>query len=133
MSEVLVAIPSAAPGGLDADLEAHFGHCDLYTLVKIGAGQVREVRTLPNVPHEQGGCLVPVTLLAQNGVGVLIAGGMGMRPLMGFHQFGIEVRFGQDSRTVREAVEAFLAGRLPQFTPQFTCGGGEGHGHGCGS
>ncbi|MGQ9921162.1 MAG: NifB/NifX family molybdenum-iron cluster-binding protein [Desulfobacca sp.] len=128
MSEVLVAIPSVHPGGLDAELEAHFGHCDLYTLVKIAAGQIREVSTLPNVPHEQGGCLAPVTLLAQNGVGVLIAGGMGMRPLQGFNQVGIEVRFGQGSKTVREAVEALLLGRLPQFTPQFTCGSGQGHG-----
>lgn len=133
MSEVLVAIPSAPPGGLDAAVEAHFGHCDLYTLVKIAAGQVSAVNTLPNIPHEQGGCMAAVSLLAENGVRVLIAGGMGLRPLMGFNQLGIEVRFGQDSRTVREAVEAFLTGRLPQFTPQFTCSGGEGHGHGCGS
>lgn len=132
MSEVVVAIPSVQPGGLDAALDAHFGHCDLYTLVKIAGGQVSGVSTLPNVPHEQGGCMAPVNLLAQNGVGVLIAGGMGMRPLMGFNQLGIEVRFGQGSSTVREALEAFLRGSLPQFTPHFTCGGAE-HGHGCGS
>ena len=132
MSEVVVAIPSAPPGGLEAALEAHFGHCYLYTLVKIAGGQISEVTTLPNVPHEQGGCLAPVRHLAQNGVGVLIAGGMGMRPLQGLLQLGIEVRFGQDSRTVGEAVNAYLAGRLPQFTPQWTCGG-EGHSHGCGS
>ncbi len=130
MSEVVVAIPSAPPGGLDAALEAHFGHCYLYTLVKIAAGQVQEVNTLPNVPHEQGGCLAPVNHLAQHGVGVIIAGGMGMRPLMGFQQVGIEVRFGQGQRTVREAIEAYLTGRLPHFTPHFTC---SGEGHGCGS
>ena len=127
MSDIVVAIPSAPPGGLNAALEPHFGHCDLYTLVKIAAGKVSEVKTLPNVPHEQGGCMAPVNLLAQNGVAVLIAGGMGMRPLMGFNQLGIEVRFGQGSRTVGEAVEALLLGKLPQFTPNFTCGGGEGH------
>ncbi len=130
MADLLVAIPSVYPGGLEADLEEHFGHCDLYTLVRIVEGKVSEVSTLPNVPHEQGGCLAPVNLLASHGVGVLIAGGMGMRPLMGFSQVGIEVRFGQDSRTVKEAVEAFLQGSLPQFTPQFTCGGA--HGHSCG-
>ena len=91
MPSTIVAIPSTHPGGLEAPLGAHFGHCDLYTLVKIAAGNVLEVQTLPNVPHQQGGCMAPVNHLAQHGVQVLIAGGMGMRPLMGFNQAGIDV------------------------------------------
>ena len=31
----VIAIPSQSPGGLDAGLGAHFGHCDLYTLVTV--------------------------------------------------------------------------------------------------
>ncbi|HBD07962.1 MAG TPA: dinitrogenase iron-molybdenum cofactor biosynthesis protein, partial [Syntrophobacteraceae bacterium] len=81
MKNAIVAIPSSHPGGLEAALGAHFGHCDLYTLVSIADGKVQEVRTLPNVPHQQGGCMAPVNHLAENGVQVLIAGGMGMRPL----------------------------------------------------
>ena len=123
-SITIVAIPSSNPGGLDAPLGAHFGHCDLYTLVKIAAGKVQEVATLPNVPHEQGGCMAPVNHLAQNGVQVLIAGGMGMRPLMGFNQVGIDVLYGGGAQTVAEAVEALLQGRLQRFTSEFTCGGG---------
>lgn len=124
MSHTIVAIPSAHPGGLEATLGAHFGHCDLYTLVSIAEGEVKEVRTLPNVPHQQGGCMAPVNHLAQHGVQVLIAGGMGMRPLMGFHQMGITVLYGGSAQTVGEAVEGLLNGSLPQFTSEFTCGGG---------
>jgi predicted Fe-Mo cluster-binding NifX family protein len=124
MKSTIVAIPSSHPGGLHAALGAHFGHCDLYTLVKIAEGKVAEVATLPNVPHEQGGCMAPVNHLAQNGVQVLIAGGMGMRPLMGFNQVGIEVLFGGKAQTVEEAVDALLQGRLPRFTTEFTCSGG---------
>jgi predicted Fe-Mo cluster-binding NifX family protein len=123
---ILVAIPSAFPGGLEAALGAHFGHCDLYTLVKIADGQVQTVATLPNVPHQQGGCMAPVNHLAQHGVHVLIAGGMGMRPLMGFQQVGIDVLHGGDSQTVGEAVDALLNGKLQRFTVEFTCGGGGG-------
>jgi len=123
-SITIVAIPSSHPGGLEAPLGAHFGHCDLYTVVKIAAGKVEEVAVLPNVPHEQGGCMAPVNHLAQNGVQVLIAGGMGMRPLMGFNQVGIDVLYGGGAQTVAEAVEALLAGRLQRFTAEFTCGGG---------
>lgn len=124
MQSALVAIPSSHPGGLDSALGAHFGHCDLYTLVQVSDGQVKEVTTLPNVPHQQGGCMAPVNHLAQNGVKILIAGGMGMRPLMGFNQVGIDVFYGGGARTVNEAVEAFLNGTLQRFTMEYTCGGG---------
>lgn len=125
MKNTIVAIPSSDPGGLESKIGSHFGHCDLYTLVEVADGKVRGVRTLPNVPHQQGGCMAPVNHLAQNGVKVLIAGGMGMRPLMGFHQVGISVLHGNGSQTVGEAVNGFLQGTLPQFTTEFTCGGGK--------
>ena len=124
MTVTIVAVPSNHPGGLDAALGAHFGHCDLYTLVKIAEGKVLEIATLANVPHEQGGCMAPVNHLAQNGVQVLIAGGMGMRPLMGFNQVGIDVLYGAGVQTVGEAVNALLNGSLRQFTSELTCGGG---------
>lgn len=124
MNSTLVAIPSSHPGGLEAPLGAHFGHCDLYTVVRIADGKVLDVQTLPNVPHQQGGCMAPVNHLAQNGVQVLIAGGMGMRPLMGFNQVGIDVLYGGGAATVGEAVNALLKGTLQQFTMDFTCGGG---------
>jgi predicted Fe-Mo cluster-binding NifX family protein len=120
----VIAIPSENPGGLDAELGAHFGHCDLYTLVTLDGEKVDDVRVLPNVPHQQGGCMAPVQHLAVNGVNQLIAGGMGLRPLMGFSQLGIEVYYGGGVRTVRQAVEAMLSGKLQQFKQEHTCGGG---------
>jgi predicted Fe-Mo cluster-binding NifX family protein len=126
MKSILVAVPSSHPGGLEAELGAHFGHCDLYTLVKIGDGKIEEVATLPNVPHQQGGCMAPVNHLALHGVQVLIAGGMGMRPLMGFNQVGITVLHGGAAQTVGDAVDGLLKGNLPRFTSEFTCGGGGG-------
>src|SRR4030043_582851 len=117
-SSMVVAVPSSHPGGLNAPLGAHFGHCDLYTLVKIADGKVLEVATLPNVPHQQGGCMAPVNHLAQNGVQILIAGGMGLRPLMGFNQGGIHVLYGGEAQTVGEAVAALLQGKLQRFTTE---------------
>lgn len=114
------------PGGLESPLGAHFGHCDLYTLIEIEDGKIKEVKTVPNVPHAQGGCMAPVQYLAQNGAKILIAGGMGMRPLMGFNQVGIDVYHGGAATTVGEAVNAFIEGKLSEFTQQHTCGGGGG-------
>ncbi len=125
MNDSRIAIPSTLPGGLEAGVGAHFGHCDIYTIVDVKAGLIAEVSTLPNVPHQQGGCLAPVNHLAQHGVTVLIAGGMGLRPLMGFNQAGIEVFRGTEAPSVGVAVEAFLKGDLARFSREFTCGGGQ--------
>lgn len=117
-------IRSSAPGGLDAPIGAHFGHCDLYTLVTVEDNSVKKVDVIPNVPHQQGGCMAPVQYLAGKGAAKLIAGGMGFRPLMGFSQVGIRVYFGGNCLTVGKAVQALLEGKLQQFSQEHTCGGG---------
>ncbi|KAF1074163.1 NifB/NifX family molybdenum-iron cluster-binding protein [Halodesulfovibrio sp. MK-HDV] len=136
MSSTLVAVPSAAPGGLEAGVDAHFGHCQMYTLISVENGSIANVEIIPNIPHEQGGCMAPVNYLAGHKVQAIISGGMGMRPLMGFNQVGIEVLHGNGAASVQDAVSAFIAGTLPHFSQEFTCGGGADHSHdteGCGS
>ncbi|MFD2233186.1 NifB/NifX family molybdenum-iron cluster-binding protein [Phaeospirillum tilakii] len=122
MSMSLIAVPSELPGGLDAPLAGHFGRCDVYTLVRIDNGTIADVTLLPGLPHAEGGCMVPVRLLADHGVDALVAGGMGRNPLMGFMAAGIAVyRPGRDG-SVGAAVQALLAGEAEQFTPQHACG-----------
>lgn len=128
MSSVTVAIPSDMPGGLKAGMGGHFGHCDVFTLVELEGGEVKKVLTVKN-NHAEGGCLAPVGRLAENKVDVMLAGGMGMRPLMGFQSAGISVLHAPGFGTVSEAVEAFKAGRLNAFSSDFTC---KGHGGSCG-
>ncbi len=127
MIQARIAIPSENPGGLQTAIGAHFGHCDIYTIVDVKDGQISEVSTLPNVPHQQGGCLAPVNHLANHGVTVLISGGMGLRPLMGFNQAGIEVFLGAEAPSVDAAVQALIRDELQRFTREFTCGGGQQH------
>ena len=126
MNKARIAIPSTLPGGLHAQVGAHFGHCDVYTVVDVEDNLITQVGLLPPVPHVQGGCLAAVDHLAQAGVTVLIAGGLGMRPLMGFNQAGIEVYRGTAAPTVEDAVKAMIKGDLERFTREFTCGGGQG-------
>jgi predicted Fe-Mo cluster-binding NifX family protein len=125
-----VAIPSAGQGGLEAPLSAHFGHCDAFTLVDFEEGQMNQVEVMPNVPHSQGGCMAPVQALKQAGVDVLMAGGMGARPLAGFQQVGIRVFYTENATTVQAAVDMLNSGGAREFGPAQVCGGGEGH---CGS
>jgi FKBP-type peptidyl-prolyl cis-trans isomerase 2/predicted Fe-Mo cluster-binding NifX family protein len=123
---MLIAIPSDAPGGLDAPISAHFGHCAAFTLVRVDDKELGNVEVLENSGHEQGGCMMPVTLLKEQGVDVLVAGGMGGRPLAGFQQVGIKVHFKEDATSVKEAVDLFLTGKCREFGAAQTCGGGGG-------
>jgi len=126
---MLIAIPSDDPGGLEAAISEHFGHCAAFTLVSVENSEIGEVSVVQNSGHEQGGCMSPVLTLKEHGAEVLLAGGMGMRPLSGFQQVGIAVHFKEHATSVREAVELFLAGECRSFGEAQTCGGGGG---GCG-
>jgi len=123
---MLIAIPSDSSEGLDSTISEHFGHCGAFTIVEVSGSEIGEVTILPNGGHEQGGCMAPVQLLKENGVEILLAGGMGQRPLAGFQQVGIAVHFKQEAQTVREAVELFVGGGCPSFDEAQTCGGGGG-------
>jgi predicted Fe-Mo cluster-binding NifX family protein len=124
MPRKIVAIPSMQPGGLDSPRSGHFGHCDVFTLVHTDDGEVRDVTIVQNAPHVQGGCQAPVNLLYTSGADAIIVGGIGMRPLMGFRQMGIEVYYGPEGETVRTLVDDFLKGSLQMIGDHQVCGGG---------
>ncbi len=121
-----IAIPSNGEGGLDGTRAGHFGHCDVFTLVDVENGEIKEVSILQNQEHVQGGCMVPVNLLSENSVNALIVGGIGMRPLMGFKQVGINV-YHDDQRTeIEPVVKDLIAGKLQEISNDQVCGGGGG-------
>lgn len=126
MGSTRVAVPSEGQGGLDGFRAGHFGHCDVFTLIDVEDGKIKDVSVVPNQEHVQGGCMVPVQLLASHKVDKLIVGGIGMRPLMGFNQVGIEVYYDGERRDIRPVVEDMVAGKLPMIAEDQVCGGG-GH------
>ena len=119
-----IAIPSMNNGGLDGQRAGHFGHCDVFTLVDVEEGKIKEVSTIQNHSHVQGGCMVPVNLLSDHNVNALIVGGIGMRPLMGFKQVGIDVYHDAVRPDIRPVVEDLIAGKLPMISDDQVCGGG---------
>ena len=121
-----VAVPSMHPGGLDSPRSGHFGHCDVFTMVEMNDGKVHNVSVVDNPPHRQGGCQAPVNLLHQNGAHALIGGGIGMRPLMGFRQMGIDIYFGPEEDTVGSVINLLIEGKLQPIGDNQVCGGGAG-------
>ncbi len=121
---VVLAVPSASPGGLDAACDVHFGRCECFTLVEIANGKVGGVSVVDNPPHTD--CLGPVVLLAGNGVEAIAVRGIGARPLTGFQQAGIEVYIGQ-AATVAAMVDDFQAGRIAPADASNVCRGSHSH------
>lgn len=126
MESYRIAVPSEGQGGLDGFRAGHFGHCDVFTLIDVEGNEIKEVSVVANEEHVQGGCMVPVQLLAGHKVQRLIVGGIGMRPLMGFKQVGIDVYYDGERREIRPVVEDMISGNLPMIDDNQVCGGG-GH------
>ncbi|MCK5806140.1 MAG: NifB/NifX family molybdenum-iron cluster-binding protein [Lentisphaeria bacterium] len=92
-------------------LSAHFGHCEQFALVEVDASS-QEVKAMEHVvppPHEPG---VLPRWLHEQGVKVIIAGGMGQRAQQLFAANGIEVVVGAGCRPVEDTVADYLNGRL---------------------
>jgi len=115
----LLAVPSDAPGGFDADISGHFGHCAAFSLFRIEGGSVVETAILPAEPHDN--CLAPVRQLAERSVTAIAAYGMGARPLNGFLASGIQPYYAGDNSKVGDVVGAFLSGDLVPFSADHTC------------
>ena len=119
-----IAIPSNGQGGLDATRSGHFGHCDVFTCFDVENGEIKNISVIENQGHAQGGCMVPVNLLASHNVDALIVGGIGMRPLMGFNQAGIDVYHDSEHAEIKPVVEDLIAGKLSQIRNDQVCGSG---------
>jgi len=99
-----VAIPLA--GGV---LCNHFGHCEQFALVQVKDGLIDGTALLTPPHHEPG--LLP-RWLGEQGVNLILAGGMGQRALSLFAERGIRVITGSPNQEPQALVNAYLAGSL---------------------
>jgi len=101
-----IAIPVA-----EGRLAMHFGHCEQFALIDVDeeTGDIGGSELVEAPQHEPG--LLP-RWLAQRGVGVVIAGGMGRRAMGLFAESGIQVAVGAPVESPEELARQFLAGSL---------------------
>jgi predicted Fe-Mo cluster-binding NifX family protein len=118
---IRLAVPTEAPGGLDAARSGHFGRSPYFTIVDLVDGEIAAVEIVPNRPHESGACLPPVLTLGEHLVDVVVVAGIGRRPLLACVQAGIRVFAGEDRPDVRTVVDGFLEAELSPVGPDATC------------
>lgn len=90
------------------EVSAHFGHCEEYALYEATDSIIAYTKTLKSPGHEPG--KLPV-FLAENGVNLVIAGGMGARAVQLFQDYGISVILGM-SGPVDLAAQNYITGNL---------------------
>ncbi len=120
-----IAIPS-----LEGKLCAHFGHSEYFTFVEIEDNKIVNIET--DAPEEGVSCH-SFGWVAQKGTDIVLAGGMGGRPLAGFEENNVKVILGCPEVEIEQLVQSYLDGLL--VAGENTCGGGHHechhHGEGC--
>jgi predicted Fe-Mo cluster-binding NifX family protein len=92
-------------------IDDHFGHCEFYNVFTVSEkGEITEVQTIES---EQGcGCKSNIaSVLAENGVTVMLAGGIGGGAINVLNNSGIDVVRGCSGNPT-EIVKQFIAGSI---------------------
>ncbi len=88
---------------------AHFGHCQSFAVVEVVDNTVGEVAFMDPPAHQPG---TYPRFLADQGVNIVIAGGMGAMAQDLFRQNNIDVHMGVGVEEPRMLVEQFLSNEL---------------------
>ena len=101
-----IAVPTA-----QGEVCLHFGHCETFALVDVDPEtKAIQATTFATPPTHAPGVLPQ--WLAEQGVEVVLAGGMGRRAQAFFEQFNIRVLIGARGGTPEAVVQAHLDGSL---------------------
>jgi len=125
----------AVPVTSDNQIDGHFGHCESYSVFTIT--DKREIAEKKSVQSPQGcGCKSDIaSVLAADGVSIMLAGGIGGGAINVLNGSGIEVIRGC-SGDATEVVKLFLKGLVEDsgsscHQHEAHHGSGHDHGHQC--
>ncbi len=101
---------------LNNELTAHFGHCEKFAIIETENSTVIKEEFVTPPLHQPG---VYPRFLADQGVDIIIAGGMGQKAQSLFAAQNIQVFIGVAQGSPRELVEQYLENKL--LTGQNLC------------
>ena len=120
-----IAVSVDNSNGLDSVVSPHFGRCPYYVLVDLDGREVKQVNAVANPNYGQHAPGTVPTFIQNQGVDVMLAGGMGRRAIALFQQYDIQTATGA-AGSVRHALEQYLGGELQGAEP---CSTSLGHDH----
>ena len=101
-----IAIPTS-----DGKLCAHFGHCQAFTFAEIDEN-TKEITTIEEKIPTEGISCKSAAWVAEQGAEIVLAGGMGARPLQMFENCGVKVIAGCPDEDIESVLNAFLEQNL---------------------
>ncbi len=108
----------------DEKLCSHFGHCESFTFVDINP-ETKEILNIETKVPEEGISCQSASWISEQGANIILAGGMGGRPLNIFSQNGVTVVSGCPELPIKELVAQYLDSSL--ITGENSCGGEHSH------
>lgn len=117
---MLVCVPAADNGGMEAAVYDHFGSAPYFVLHDTGSEET-EVIENRNSHHSHGTCH-PMNQLARYKIDAVICAGMGRRAVEALSVEGVKVMT-CDGGTVREAIDAMTEGKAEEIDPARACRG----------
>lgn len=119
-----IAIPTE-----NGKLCSHFGHCESFTFADVDM-QTKEIKNIENKIPEEGISCQSASWISEQGANIILAGGMGARPLGIFAQNGVKVIAGCPELPVEDVIKEYMNSTLT--TGENSCGGEHSHCHGHG-
>jgi predicted Fe-Mo cluster-binding NifX family protein len=101
-----VCIPTMGNSGIKEAVSQHFGRAPTFTLVDL---DTKDVQILPNRSNHMGGNGLPTDMLKDQGVQIMIVGGLGPKAIQAFAEQCVEVFVGA-AGTVNDAIEDWRGG-----------------------
>ncbi len=110
---------------LEGKLCAHFGHCETFGFVEVNP-DTKEILKIETKTPQEGVSCKSADWIAKQGVSVVLAGGMGARPMEAFKMNNVKVISGCEELPIEQIVKEYLNSTLK--TGENQCQG-EGHDH----
>ena len=102
--KIKIAIPTVGN-----NLTAHFGHCEKFTIIEAEGNKIINTYEINPPMHQPG---VYPMFLAEQGVNIIISGGMGQRAQDLFTSHNIQVCLGVNSGDPSELARQYLNNEL---------------------
>jgi len=115
--------------GINSAVFNHFGSAPAFIMVDTALIDQSTTVDNKNLDHEHGACN-PIMAIGGQDIDAVVVGGIGAGAIRGLNAKGIRV-YRSMASTVKENLELFKNGGLPEMSMQHACGGHSQQG-GCG-
>lgn len=107
-----IGVPIVSPNGMSSEVNEHFGMSEFFALLDVEGNNVVKVEVLEESPSlkEQK---TPAEILAEHGVNIVLAGGIGPHMIQELSEHGIRI-FRGATGTAEQAYEDYKAGMLSE-------------------